>query len=377
MMNFNKPRGMMGMMPSAQPQGGTPKQHNENRTYAGQYFSDVMEDGGGQYANYDFGDGSTMKVYIPDNYTDRVMGMSGPALADEDFKVMQMGDKFVLAPPQKSFDMGGVVPEGAPQGGQMPQGEQGGPVRATVAADAGEVMTDPQGREYLNMQLPDGNVVQVYADNYGWNEVEGAQMRDEQGMGKFMSIPEDLDLPIVQDPESGEYQLDAATYEQEMSAREEGRSPQKRPENVAPVGHLLKQMQQMGPQKHTLPSGKTTSYQGTPYGQFSPPVQRGMNMENGGKFPDLSGDGKVTKKDILMGRGVIPAKSKKYDNGGKQGNRTMRSLKVKKSPHSITDFSAPTKKIVMHSPPPKKSVAVKSNSSLAERLKKYVVKDKK
>ena len=25
----------------------------------------------------------------------------------------------------------------------------------------------------------------------------------------------------------------------------------------------------------------------------------------GKKFPDLSGDGKVTKKDILMGRGVI------------------------------------------------------------------------
>ena len=30
-------------------------------------------------------------------------------------------------------------------------------------------------------------------------------------------------------------------------------------------------------------------------------------MKDGGraKFPDLSGDGKVTKKDILMGRGVI------------------------------------------------------------------------
>ncbi len=312
MMNFNKPRGMMGMMPSAQPQGGTPKQHNENRTYAGQYFSDVMEDGGGQYANYDFGDGSTMKVYIPDNYTDRVMGMSGPALADEDFKVMQMGDKFVLAPPQKSFDMGGVVPEGAPQGGQMPQGEQGGPVRATVAADAGEIMTDPQGREYLNMELPDGNVVQVYADNYGWNEVEGAQMRDEQGMGQFMSIPEDLDLPIVQDPETGEYQLDAATYEQEMSAREEERSPQNRPQsapgqpgNVAPVGHLLKQMQRMGPQKHTLPSGKTTSYQGTPYGQFSPPVQRGI----------FNGGGKVNGGDSLpeikkAGHGVTDWRSR-------------------------------------------------------------------
>ena len=26
------------------------------------------------------------------------------------------------------------------------------------------------------------------------------------------------------------------------------------------------------------------------------------------KFPDYSGDGKITKKDILMGRGVIPKK---------------------------------------------------------------------
>jgi hypothetical protein len=44
------------------------------------------------------------------------------------------------------------------------------------------------------------------------------------------------------------------------------------------------------------------------------------------KFPDLSGDGKVTKKDILMGRGVIkkkrggpvdsPKKKKKTKKGG-------------------------------------------------------------
>ena len=32
-------------------------------------------------------------------------------------------------------------------------------------------------------------------------------------------------------------------------------------------------------------------------------------MKKGG-FPDLSGDGKVTKKDILMGRGVIPRNKK-------------------------------------------------------------------
>tara|TARA_R100001591_G_scaffold111823_1_gene123775 strand:- start:1431 stop:1595 length:165 start_codon:yes stop_codon:yes gene_type:complete len=30
------------------------------------------------------------------------------------------------------------------------------------------------------------------------------------------------------------------------------------------------------------------------------------------KFPDLSGDGKVTQKDILMGRGVIKANAGKY-----------------------------------------------------------------
>lgn len=28
----------------------------------------------------------------------------------------------------------------------------------------------------------------------------------------------------------------------------------------------------------------------------------------GGNFPDLSGDGKVTQKDILMGRGVVEKK---------------------------------------------------------------------
>jgi hypothetical protein len=29
------------------------------------------------------------------------------------------------------------------------------------------------------------------------------------------------------------------------------------------------------------------------------------------KFPDMSGDGKITKKDILMARGVIKKKTKK------------------------------------------------------------------
>ena len=41
-----------------------------------------------------------------------------------------------------------------------------------------------------------------------------------------------------------------------------------------------------------------------------------INMKKGGlakkkkKFPDMSGDGKVTMKDVLMARGVIPKKKK-------------------------------------------------------------------
>ena len=37
-----------------------------------------------------------------------------------------------------------------------------------------------------------------------------------------------------------------------------------------------------------------------------------MGLKSGSKFPDHSGDGKITKKDILMAKGVIPkTKNKK------------------------------------------------------------------
>jgi len=47
-----------------------------------------------------------------------------------------------------------------------------------------------------------------------------------------------------------------------------------------------------------------------------------------GGFPDLSGDGKVTRKDILMGRGVI-----KKNKGGKvmPGKRKRVKKRVKKN----------------------------------------------
>ena len=38
------------------------------------------------------------------------------------------------------------------------------------------------------------------------------------------------------------------------------------------------------------------------------PVKKKMKKKS--KFPDHSGDGKITKKDILMAKGVIPKKKK-------------------------------------------------------------------
>ena len=45
--------------------------------------------------------------------------------------------------------------------------------------------------------------------------------------------------------------------------------------------------------------------------------------KNGSKFPDLNKDGKITKADILMGRGVIPKKkNKKMKMAKKSSPRT-------------------------------------------------------
>lgn len=53
-----------------------------------------------------------------------------------------------------------------------------------------------------------------------------------------------------------------------------------------------------------------------------------MKYKAGGKFPDLTGDGKVTQADVLKGRGVKAAKMggkmKAYKNGGKIDGCAMR-----------------------------------------------------
>ena len=83
---------------------------------------------------------------------------------------------------------------------------------------------------------------------------------------------------------------------------------------------LARQFPQMGkPKKEKKPTG--TKKPGKPARTEKPGVPHGVDKKDqygvtiievaqGGsvkKFPDLSGDGKVTQKDILMGRGVIKA----------------------------------------------------------------------
>jgi hypothetical protein len=54
-----------------------------------------------------------------------------------------------------------------------------------------------------------------------------------------------------------------------------------------------------------------------------PGLKKMMMMKKGGKakkkskFPDHSGDGKITKKDILMAKGIIPKTKKKMKKGKK------------------------------------------------------------
>ena len=57
-------------------------------------------------------------------------------------------------------------------------------------------------------------------------------------------------------------------------------------------------------------------------------------MKGKSKFPDLSGDGKITQKDILMGKGVVKKKNggpimkkKGYARGGLQNGMKMKMKK--------------------------------------------------
>ena len=50
-------------------------------------------------------------------------------------------------------------------------------------------------------------------------------------------------------------------------------------------------------------------------------------MKKKSKFPDHSGDGKITKKDILMAKGIIPKKKKQGYKDRKDESIAMRIKK--------------------------------------------------
>ena len=58
---------------------------------------------------------------------------------------------------------------------------------------------------------------------------------------------------------------------------------------------------------------------------------RAALKRGGGKFPDYSGDGKITMKDILMGRGVIKKKNKKKMMAKKFKSPMEKSIKGTKA----------------------------------------------
>jgi hypothetical protein len=106
-----------------------------------------------------------------------------------------------------------------------------------------------------------------------------------------------------------------------FSVESRTRAPTKRKQKAAQAASKSPKERQAKQKKKKKPLGlkggkgkpERTEKPGVPHG-VDKKTQEGeqiLNVAKGGsvsKFPDLSGDGKVTQKDILMGRGVIKKK---------------------------------------------------------------------
>jgi hypothetical protein len=65
----------------------------------------------------------------------------------------------------------------------------------------------------------------------------------------------------------------------------------------------------------------------------------------GGSFPDLNKDGKITKKDVLIGRGVLPKTAKKGMNLKKQAATAIAMKAAGKKPKAIMKMGGSLKPV--------------------------------
>ena len=92
------------------------------------------------------------------------------------------------------------------------------------------------------------------------------------------------------------------------------------------IGEFLGEVQDMAEDRFEIDFGGQSGM-GGPIFAYGQKTQNTPNMqmfkEGGAAFPDLSGDGKVTQKDILMGRGVLPMQEGGTPMYADQGSQFM------------------------------------------------------
>ena len=59
-----------------------------------------------------------------------------------------------------------------------------------------------------------------------------------------------------------------------------------------------------------------------------PGMMKKRKMLKKGTFPDMSGDGKVTKKDILIAKGILPKKGAKKNGKAMSKGKSSSKKKV-------------------------------------------------
>ena len=101
--------------------------------------------------------------------------------------------------------------------------------------------------------------------------------------------------------------------------RQRFQAAQPQPQSTVAEQIVMQGMQAMQPAMRMMNASAPAAMSPNPDPMTSPPsmdqnmADRGvLAFKKGGDFPDLSGDGKVTKKDILLGRGVIKANTGLY-----------------------------------------------------------------